>query len=82
MKQSKPEYMEKVSALNEEGLDRLSSRMKGLLLKKLNKERISMEEALALQMELEDEQLEEWRKNVKTLRDKADENRFSRHEIS
>lgn len=73
MKQPKQEYLEKVSSLSNEERERLSSRMRGKLPKRLDKEKISIEEALALQMELEDEQLEEWRKNMQTVRDKSNE---------
>ena len=73
MKQPKQEYLEKVSSLSNEERERLSSRMRGKLPKRLDKEKISIEEALALQMELEDEQLEEWRKIMQTLRDKSNE---------
>ena len=73
MKQPKQEYLEKISSLSNEERERLSSRMRGKLPKRLDKEKISIEEALALQMELEDEQLEEWRKIMQTLRDKSNE---------
>ena len=67
------EYLEKVSSLSNEERERLSSRMRGKLPKRLDTEKISIEEALALQMELDDEQLEEWRKNMQAVRDKSNE---------
>ncbi len=72
MKQPKLEYLEKVNALSEKERERLSSRMSGKLPKRLDKEKISYEAALALQMELEDEQLEEWRKNMMAMREMTD----------
>ena len=71
MKSCKPEYLEKVKNLSTEERERLFSRMKGKLPRRLEKDKISDAEALAIQMELEDEQLEEWRKNIKTMREKS-----------
>lgn len=73
MKQAKQNYLEKARALSEEMRERLLSRMKGKLPKRLDKEKISIEEALALQMELEDEQLEEWRRSVRAIREQSSE---------
>jgi hypothetical protein len=42
--------------------------MSGKLPKRLQKEKLTKEEALALQLEIEDEQLEEWRKTVAKLK--------------
>lgn len=64
---SKPEYEEKVRTLSEEEAERLLSRMSGKLPKRLQKEKLTREEALAIQLEVEDEQLQEWRKNMKDL---------------
>jgi acetylglutamate kinase len=64
---SKPEYEAKVRALSEEEAERLLSRMSGKLPKRLHKEKLTREEALAIQLEVEDEQLQEWRKNMKAL---------------
>ncbi len=47
--------------------------MRRKLPKTFEQEKITMEDALALQMELEDQQLEEWRKNMQSLRDKTKE---------
>jgi hypothetical protein len=70
MKDSKPEYLEKVEKLSKEERERLMSRMGGKLPRRLEKEKISPDDALAIQMELEDEQLEEWRKNMKAIRER------------
>lgn len=69
---SKPEYEEKARALGKEDAERLLSRMSGKLPKRLQNEKLSQEEALAIQLELEDEQLEEWRKNMQDLNTKID----------
>jgi len=67
---SKPEYEEKVKKLSEEEIERLLSRMSGKLPRRLQKEKLSLENALAIQMELEDEQLQEWRKMMAALNKK------------
>ncbi len=65
-----PEYLAKVQSLNKEETERLLSRMSGKLPKRLEKEKLNKQEALAIQMELEDEQLEEWRANMRKLKEK------------
>lgn len=70
---SKPEYEEKARALGEAEAERLLSRMSGKLPKRLHNEKLTREEALAIQLELEDEQLEEWRKNMRELNNNLDE---------
>jgi len=66
----KPQYAEKVKKLSEEEVERLLSRMSGKLPRRLQKEKLSLENALAIQMELEDEQLQEWRKMMAILNKK------------
>ncbi|MBU1214878.1 MAG: hypothetical protein KKF58_02550 [Gammaproteobacteria bacterium] len=70
---SSPEYEAKARALSEEEAERLLSRMSGKLPKRLQKEKLTREEALAIQLEVEDEQLEEWRRNMKELNNNIDE---------
>jgi hypothetical protein len=72
MKISNPEYLTKVELLTEEEKDRLFSRMAGKLPRRLEKDKLSKEEALAIQMELEDEQLQEWRERMHGFKAKAD----------
>ena len=69
---SNPLYAEKVKKLSKIESERLLSRMSGKLPKRLGKDKLSKEEALALQMELEDEQLQEWRKMMDSLNKKAE----------
>lgn len=70
---SKPEYEARARELSEEDAERLLSRMSGKLPKRLHKEKLTREEALAIQLEVEDEQLEEWRKNMKALHAQIEE---------
>jgi hypothetical protein len=57
------EYLEKAKALSRKEAERLMARMRGRYNRRLGDKRISPVEALALQLEFEDEQLKEWRKN-------------------
>ncbi|MFA6014863.1 MAG: hypothetical protein WC742_07315 [Gallionellaceae bacterium] len=66
----KPEYLAKVAKLSKIESERLLSRMSGKLPRRLEKEKLTNEEALAIQLELEDEQLMEWRKVMQEVREK------------
>ena len=65
-------YAEKVKKLSKAETERLLSRMSGKLPQRLEKEKLSRDEALALQMELEDEQLQEWRSRMAELNHKIE----------
>ena len=71
-KNCNPEYLAKVANLSEDELERLMSRMSGKLPRKLKKEKLSREEAIAIQLEYEDEQLQEWREKMLELKEKLD----------
>jgi len=71
MKLSNPEYLAKAQQLSVEEQERLLSRMVGKLPKRLQKDKLSREEALAIQLELEDEQLQEWRERMYALKAEA-----------
>lgn len=71
MKSVNVDYVAKAKALNEEDRDRVLSRMGGKLPKRLHKEKLTIEEAIAIQLELEDEQLDEWRANMAIIQEKA-----------
>lgn len=58
------EYLEKAKKLTEQEAERVLSRMEGKLPKRFLKDKLSKEEALAIQLELEDEQLQEWREKM------------------
>lgn len=65
-----PEYIAKANLLTDEETERLLSRMGGKLPRRIEKRKLSQIEALAIQMELEDEQLKEWRKVMQSVREK------------
>jgi len=65
-------YLAKAKKLNKEEAERLLSRMTGKLPRRLEKDKLTREEAMALQMELEDEQLQEWRKVMAEVKSKEE----------
>lgn len=67
----KEDYLAKAKALPEGERERILSRMSGKLPKRLDKEKLTREEAIAIQMEIEDEQLNEWRQRMHELQQKA-----------
>ena len=71
MKTINVDYIAKAKKLSEEDRDRILSRMGGKLPKRLQKEKLTVEEAIAIQLELEDEQLQEWRANMAAIEEKA-----------
>jgi hypothetical protein len=71
-KEFKPEYLAKAKLLSKEEAERVLSRMGGKLPRRMEKRKLSQEEALAIQLELEDEQLHDWRKVMHHLKEKND----------
>jgi len=71
MKEVNVNYVEKAQKMTQEDRERVLSRMVGKLPKRLLKEKLTPEEAIAIQLELEDEQLQEWRKNMAEIEEKA-----------
>lgn len=63
------EYLKKAKSLNKVEADRLLSKMRGNPLGKLENENFNSLESLAIQLELEDQQLSEWRKNMYAIRE-------------
>ena len=71
MKAVNVDYLAKAKKLSQEDRERVLSRMGGKLPKRLQKEKLTAEEAIAIQLELEDEQLQEWRANMSVIKEKA-----------
>jgi len=71
-KNIKSDYLAKVKLLTKEETERLLSRMGGKLDRRLEKNKLSRDEALAIQLQLEDEQLQEWRKVMHGLKKKEE----------
>lgn len=66
------EYLEKAKLLNEEACERLLSRARSKLKRRLDDKKISMLEVVALQLEIEDEDLNEWRQRVAEIKSVED----------
>jgi len=75
MKLTKPseEYLERARLLSREEAERLFSRMRGKLQRRFDDERLIPLEAIAIQLQLEDEHLQEWRDRLAELRANAEE---------
>ncbi len=66
------DYAAQVKKLTVAQKERLLSRMSGKLPKRLAKDKLTEEEAIAIQLELEDEQLQEWKEKVAAIRAKEE----------
>ena len=64
------DYIAQAKILSGEHRERVLSRMSGKLPKRLAKDKLTEDEALAIQLEFEDEQLQEWKDKVATIRAK------------
>ncbi len=60
-------YIEKAKSLTGEEVERLQSRMRKKLTRRSEDKLLTKIEALAIQLELEDNQLAEWRENRRKL---------------
>jgi hypothetical protein len=65
-------YLEKAKKLSKEQIERLHSRMRAKLTRRTEDKKLTELEALAVQLELEDEQLEEWREERRKLNEKLE----------
>lgn len=66
----KTDYITKAKSLSTDQKERVLSRMSGKLPKRFLKDKVTELEALAIQLELEEEQLHEWKEKVAALREK------------
>lgn len=64
------DYIAKAKKLTKTERERVLSRMDGKLPKQLKKEKLTEDKAIALQLEIEDEQLQEWREKMAAIRAK------------
>jgi len=72
LKTASPEYIEKAMALSQEDAERLFARMRRKLSHRLEKAEIRSLEAIALQLQAEDDDLQHWRKQWGEIVDRAD----------
>ena len=61
------EYIEKAKLLDEEAAERLLSRARSKLVRRLDDRKLTPLDVMALQLEIEDEDLNEWRARVAEL---------------
>lgn len=64
------DYTPQAKILSGEQRERVLSRMSGKLPKRLAKDKLTEDEAIAIQLEFEDEQLQEWKDKIATIRAK------------
>lgn len=62
------EYLEKAKLLTKEEAERLLARMRAKLTRRLEDKKLSALEVVAIQLELEDEELQEWREKMAEIR--------------
>ena len=62
------EYIEKAKLLDEDASERLLSRTRSKLKRRLDDRKITTLEAKAIQLEIEDEDLNEWRKKMAEIK--------------
>ena len=67
------EYLKKATALSKIAAERLFARMRGKFTRRLEDKKYTPVEAIAMQLQFEDEQLEEWRKNIAKIREKLED---------
>lgn len=65
------EYLEKAKLLSKEEIERLLSRMRSKLMRRLEDKKMSAVEVVAIQLEIEDEELSEWREKMTEIRKKT-----------
>jgi hypothetical protein len=64
------EYLEKAKQLNKEETERLLSRARGKLTRRLEDQKLTPQEVVAIQLEIEDEDLNEWRERWDAIKKK------------
>jgi len=63
MKKINEKYIAKATGLSEHAAEQILSRIRGKILRRVDDKNLSDIEAIALQLEIEEEQLNEWREN-------------------
>lgn len=67
------DYLKKAQQLSSEDIERLAARMRGRFTRRLEDKTLTLMEVLALQLEYEDEQMADWRKQIAKIRQKHPE---------
>ena len=71
MRKPDPAYLEKASRLRKVDIERLLSRARKKLMRRIEDQTMSVEEVAAIQLEIEDEELAEWRERWAEIQAKA-----------
>ncbi len=71
MRKPADEYLEKAGQLEQEETERLLARMRTKLMRRLEDKKMSVQEAVAIQLEIEDEELQEWRARMAEISKKS-----------
>jgi N-acyl-L-homoserine lactone synthetase len=69
-KEAGSDYLKIAKNLDDEESERVLSRMTGKLPRRFDKDKLTKTEAIAIQLEIEEEQLEEWREKMEKIRKK------------
>ena len=70
IKSCKEEFLAKAKLLSKKEAERLMSRMSEKLYRRLKKDNLSSDEILGVQLEIEEDQLQEWREKMSKIREK------------
>jgi hypothetical protein len=65
-------FIKQAESLDEASVEKVLARMTGKLPKRFLKEKLTKNEAIAIQLELEDELLQEWRENFARAQARAE----------
>lgn len=71
MRKPADEYLDKARQLEQEETERLLARMRSKLMRRLEDKKMSVQEAVAIQLEIEDEELKEWRTRMAEISNKS-----------
>lgn len=75
IKTASEEYLEKAQNLSEDEIDKLQYRMRGKLYRRAEDKKLTLMEAVAIQLEIEDEELKEWREKRAQMLAKGKKNK-------
>lgn len=70
-KKPSEEYIDKAKLLTKEATERLLARMRSKLMRRLEDKNLSEFEIVAIQLEIEDEELNEWREKMAQISKKT-----------
>ncbi|PPD47602.1 MAG: hypothetical protein CTY12_03630 [Methylotenera sp.] len=75
IKNASEDYLEKAKKLSKDEIERLQSRMREKLARREEDKKLTLLEILAIQLELDDEQLSEWREKRREINNNNKKNK-------